>query len=103
MNPKTYTFTVRRAWAWTAGAVLTVTVATVVVFGPHAWLINAGLVLLAALLMQTTLRVRSGGGQVTTTSRYVDDRPSADAQAVADAIQTASIRDWVLRDMGGQR
>lgn len=102
MTAKTYTITVRRSWVWAAAAVLAATVGTVAWFGPHAWLVNAGLVLVAALFLQTALRVRRGSGQITTT-HYAADRPSADADEIADAIQQASIRDWMLRDMGGQR
>lgn len=95
MTAKTYT--IRRWRLNLAVAAVVAHVATLALLHRWAWLINAGLVLFAVCAVSALTRPRPGSEV-----RQVDDGPS-DAQVVADAIERASLRDMVMRDMRGQQ
>lgn len=90
------TFTIRRSRVFLAATAVVAHVATLALFHRWVWLINAGLILFAVCAVSALTRPRPGS-----TAKQVDDGPS-DAQVVADAIERASLRDMVMRDMRGQ-
>jgi hypothetical protein len=91
------TYTIRRWRLNLAVAAVVAHVAILALLGRWAWLINAVLIVFAVGAVSALTRPRSGSPV-----RQVDDGPG-DAQLVADAIERASLRDMVMRDMRGQQ